>query len=219
MPSEVGHISTYNELLDRIVAEFARGDIRTDAVSWVAATELEIFRDTKPKPADLKTTGTIAKDDDTLRVPRGTTHIYAFQLNLSRPNIVVNRSLAEVVQRRELDASGIPKYFAWQGSVLELGPVAGAVTPYSLWYRGLPAELSDENQTNLIFQYGWDVYLYGSLFHGSSTFGGHPMVQTWDAMYRGKLKSLADLFWDMDASEPLEQFSVYGQINDSHSEY
>lgn len=219
MPSEIGHISTYNELLDRIVAEFARGDIRVDAVSWVAATELEIYRDTKPKPADLKKTGTIALNQEELSVPRGTTHIYAFQLNLTSPIIVKNRSLAETVQIRELDASGIPKYFTWQGSVLELGPVAGASTPYTLWYRGLPSDLSEENQTNTIFEYGWDVYLYGALFHGASTFGGHPMVGTWQSMYQGKLKSLADLFWDMGASEPLEQFSVYGGINDSHSEY
>ena len=220
MPSSTGHVQNYNELLDRIVKELARGDVRVDAVGWIAAAELEIFRDCDPKPADLKTTGTLTAGQTVLTLPKRTTQIHLFQLNLSPARTVVNRALAETVHQREIDSSGVPKYYNRQGQTLELGPGNGnAGTNYTLWYHGLPENLSEENQSNAIFELGWDAYLYGALYHGASYFGGHANQGEWEKMWLSKKASLADLFWDMDAGEPLESYSPQGTINDSHSEY
>ena len=180
MPSSVGHVKSYSELLERIVSELARGDIRVDAVGWVAAAELDIFRECNPKPADLKKTGTLAAGQDVLVLPRASTKIHLLQLDTSPARPIVNRALVETVHQREIDSSGIPKFYNWQGNTLELGPGNGEDdVGYTLWYHGLPDDLSEENQTNPIFEIGWDVYLYGALYHGASYFGGHANQEMW----------------------------------------
>lgn len=221
MAEAFGHIANYQELIEAIVGTLVRGDVSADAAQWIAATELEIYRDCNPTPGDQKTTGTLATSAESITLPNKTISIRNVRLDISPIKNLKIANLDRIMDLRESDPSGIPKNYYRYGNILELGPGNGtaATTNYTLWYFGLPDPISPENPTNDIFAIGWDVYLYGALMHSAPYLGDDARIATWSALYLTKKDSLKNAFWRGRLDGTMEQYSSTSHfLSDSHSE-
>ena len=218
MPNANGHISNYQELVDGILSELARGDVSVDAMRWIAATELELFRDCDVRVGDQKITGTLAPGDEKIELPAGTLNIRHIQIDTDTPVQLRISSLSQIMEVRASDKSGIPKRYYLFADTLELGPANSGTgsTPYTLWYYGLPLPLSESNPTNELFRLGWDAYLYGALMHSAPYLGDDERVTTWGELYILKKESLRVTYWRSRMSGTLEQQPDV-HLSDSHT--
>ena len=213
-----GHIDNYQDLLEAVVSELARGDVSLEASRWIAATELEIYRDCNPRPGDQKISGTMAASDSTIPMPDGAISLVHLQLDLSPLRVLKIATLDKIMALRENDKSGIPSKYFLYGNELEVGPANGGdgTTPYTMWYYGLPPKISMNVPTNEIFQLGWDAYLYGALMHSAPYLGDDARLVTWASLYSSKKDSLQSAYWRSRMSGHLEQ-QPDTYLSDSHS--
>lgn len=213
-----GHISTYQELVGGILSELARGDVSVDAMRWIAATELELFRDCDVRAGDQKITDTIPPDGNTITLPVGFLNLKHLQIDSTNPIQMRIASLSQVMKTRAFDTSGVPKQYYLFGNTLEIGPNAGSddTLGYTLWYYGLPSPLSESNPTNELFRLGWDAYLYGALMHSAPYLGDDERIAIWGALYNLKKESLRVTYWRSRMSGSLEQQPDV-HLTDSHT--
>jgi hypothetical protein len=216
---EFGNISSYQDLVEAVVGTLARGDISVEARTWIAATELELFRDCDVAEGDQKLTGTIAASATSIPLPRGYISLNHIQIDGTTLTYLKVATMDQITLYREGDQSGVPKFYCRFGQTLELAPVnnGSAGTPYTMWYYGLPVPISNDNPSNELSELGWDAYLYGALMHSSPYVGDDERIPMWEGLYRSKKSSLQKAYWRSRLSGPLEQRPDF-VVNDRHAE-
>lgn len=197
MPEGISHVESYEELCAAVGATLHRTDMRASIPQWVAAAELEIFRDCDIRPADQVKTGTIAASSGVIPVPAGAFDIRHIELGTT-PGVTLRLAdLDQIRKKRENNTAGPPLYFAVVGDEIWLGPSNGdsGSIAYTMVYYGQPEPLSEENPTNALLRLGWDAYLYGALFHASPHIGADARIPTWTAYWATKKESLKLAYW------------------------
>lgn len=218
MPEGIGPIYDYDELVRVIEATIHRRDLASRIPGWVAAAELEIYRECNVRPGDQILSGTFVGGETQLTLPYGTQRAQKLELKDGD-----NRWSPEVVSQDRLglfleESDGIVRGIMQWGDALQLAPSPKAGVTYRLFYYGLPAPLSRQNKTNRLFEMGWDAYLYGALVLAAAYMADDERVPLWVSLAGQKLGSLKRAVWRSRAGGGLLTQRPDFQVHDRHTE-
>lgn len=221
MPEGFGPIADYDELVRSILATIHRRDLESECAQWIAATELELFRDCKVRPGEQILTGTFVGGETQIALPYGTIETLSLELTQGETRWTPGPvSLSEL--HKYLDpADGLTRVVATFGDAIQLAPSPAAGITYRLFYRGMPAPISQQNKTTRLFEMGWDAYLYGALLRSAPFIADDERIGTWAQFYAASKESLKRAVWRARAGPgPLvirPDFEVHDRHNDESS--
>jgi hypothetical protein len=218
MPEGIGTIYDYDELVRVIEATIHRRDLSTRIPSWIAATELELYRECNVRPADQILTGTFVGGEAQIDLPYGTHRVQKLELNQGddrwTPEVVSLDRLADYIDQ----ADGRTRAVVIWGDSLQLAPPPEAGITYRMFYYGLPAPLSRANKTSRLFEMGWDAYLYGALSLASAYMGDDERIPVWAALAASRRDSLKRAVWRSRAGGGTLATRPDFQMYDRHTE-
>ena len=101
-------------------------------------------------------------------------------------------SQSEMLDRRQrnLNASGIPRYYALTAGEIELYPTPDGAYATELYYYSRIDSLSDTTTTNWMLQSYPDVYLYGALIHSAPYLADDARLQVWAALFQSAIDAI-----------------------------
>lgn len=218
MPEGIGTIYDYDELVRTILKTIHRRDLESECAGWIAAAEIELYRDCDVRPGDQILTGTFAGGEASLTLPYGCHRPVKLELRQGDSRWTPDlRSLDQLAQYFEED-DGLVRAVAIWGDSIQLAPTPAAGVTYRLFYHGLPAPLSRTNKTSRLFEMGWDAYLYGALVLTAPYIGDDERIVVWGALYEKRKASLKRAVWRARAGAGLLTTKPDFHVSDRHTE-
>ena len=170
---------TYDELIETLENWLAREDFKEECADFIYLAEKEMASLAKLRLVDKVKTGSLVEGQEWIETPEDMVEPRFFRTD--DPN-VRNVEIVSIWKWQDVvgHASTVePNAATYHGNRIYLGPIAGAETTYTLFYRGGFPRLSSENQTNFILQEFPMCYLYISLANAAPFIGSDERVPQW----------------------------------------
>jgi hypothetical protein len=220
MAEGIGTIYDYDELVKVILSTLHRPDLEPKAAGWIAATELELYRDCDVRPGDQILSGTFVGGETQLALPYGCHRPIKLELKDGdnarwTPRLVSLDQLGVYLDDYD---DGLPRAVAVFGDAIQIAPTPKAGLTYRLFYHGLPLPLSRTNKTSRLFEMGWDAYLYGALTLTAPHIGDDERLPVWGSLYGLKKASLKRAVWRARTGAGLLTSKPDFRVSDQHVE-
>lgn len=179
-------ITTYTELKSAIADELNRTDLTSVIPNFISLAEARLNRDLRVRQMIKRANAVTVAGNRYLLMPSDWQQAKNFQITASgRTHALEYMTLdfADYHNATRGGATGIPEYYNFTGSEIELIPVPNGVYTVEMAYYGKITPLSDATATNWLLTQWPDIYLYGSLMHSAPYLKEDERINVWSTIY------------------------------------
>lgn len=180
-------VTTYSGLLTTIGDWLNRSDLVTKIPDFITLLEARLNRILRvPEMED-----TVDLDAaDIVDLPTDFLEVRSLTVDTTPRLEMTQAPLAQIESYYEVDASGVPAYYAISDGAFKLGPEPSDGFTLRLAYYKKIIALSADNETNWLIVSHPDIYLWGALLMAETFIWDDPRIPLWKAAWDEALSEL-----------------------------
>jgi hypothetical protein len=194
--------TNFGTLKTAIADELARSDLTAAIPNWVGFAESWIAREVNLLEGDQVDTGTFTTGQDYLALPSGykSGRMLEITYGQAQTRLLEIVSFDMLAAVRVNDTSGVPRAATFHGNNVYVAPTPAEDFAYRLFYKGFPAKLTLDADTNQLITDAPDLLYYASLLYSAPYIGNDERLGLWVQMRNDALANLKRFYWNQKAS-------------------
>lgn len=183
-------VTTYAELQSAVADWLNRSDLEDRIKDFIAFTEAR-WKD-RLRARDMITRSTLSASSQYTNLPSDFLEMHSVYVASPYPKKLEVLSKEQIDQMREkyCDTAGPPKYYAIDGTDIEVFPTPSSATTLNIAYYAAVPALDDDNTSNWVLAKYPELYVHGALIASAPFLNDDSRLELWINVHDSRLEEI-----------------------------